>query len=42
MLGDFFQLPGVDFYVADHKGNVQEEFKKNKVSKEIFVLASNL
>ena len=33
VLGDFSQLPGVDFYVADTRGNVHEQYKTQKKTK---------
>ena len=33
VLADFSQLPGQDFYVADERGNVQEEYRTKKQTK---------
>ena len=33
VLGNFSQLPGQEFYVADARGNVAEEFRVQKRSK---------
>lgn len=33
VLGDFSQLPGQDYYVADARGNVEDKYKTKKLTK---------